>query len=140
MKSITVAGNCTRDAELRTTQSGQSVAGVSIAVNGFSKGTKTVDYFEATFWGKRGESVIQFAKKGAKMCVTGSFFTDEYNGKTKLCIDASDFTPMGGGEGGNSGGGQSSGGGYDSGSQGGGDGGGNNSGSGRSDLDDEIPF
>jgi single-strand DNA-binding protein len=129
MKSITIAGNCTRDAELRTTQSGQNVAGFSIAVNGFSKGAKTVDYFDVSVWGKRGESVIQFAKKGAKMCVTGNFYTDEYNGKTKLCIDASDFTPMGGGS---EGGSQQSGGGYDSGS-GGYDGG-------SRDLDDSIPF
>lgn len=139
MKNITIGGNCTRDGELRTTQSGQKVGGFSIAVNGFSNGAKTVDYFDVTVWGKRGESVIQFAKKGAKMCVTGNFSTEEYNGKLKLKINASDFTPMGG-EGGNSGGGQSSGGGYDNGSQGGGYGDGNNSGGGRSDLDDEIPF
>ena len=96
MKNVTIAGNCTRDAELRTTQSGQSVAGFSVAVNGFRNGAKTVDYFEVSVWGKRGESVTQFAKKGAKICVSGEFYTDEYNGKTKLCIAASDFTPMGG--------------------------------------------
>lgn len=141
MKNITIAGNCTRDAELRTTQSGQKVAGFAVAVNGFSKGAKTVDYFDVSVWGKRGENVIQFAKKGAKMCVTGSFFTDEYNGKTKLCIDASDFTPMGGASdsGGSQGGGQSgNSGGYDNRSSGGGYGEGGRPGGG--DLDDEIPF
>lgn len=106
MKSITIAGNCTKDAELRTTQSGSKVAGFSIAVNDYENGQKTTDYFEVSIFGKRGESVMQFAKKGARICVTGKLTTREYNGKTYLGVNASDFTPMGGGQesGGNSGG------------------------------------
>lgn len=115
MKNITIAGNCTKDGELRTTQSGQKVASVSIAVNGYSNGQKTTDYFDVSMWGKRGEAMMQFATKGAKLCVSGELGTREYNGKTYLTVNAHDFTPMGGGQGG----GQSSGGGYDQGQQGG---------------------
>jgi single-strand DNA-binding protein len=126
MKNITIAGNCTKDGELRTTQSGQKVASVSIAVNGYSNGEKTTDYFDVSMWGKRGEAMMKFANKGAKLCVSGELGTREYNGKTYLTVNAHDFTPMGGG---NSGG--QSGGGYDQGQQGGYGGG----------FDDsEIPF
>lgn len=98
MKNITIAGNCTKDAEMRRTQSGSGVAGFSMAVNGFANGEKTTDFFDVSVWGKRGEAVMQFAKKGAKMCVTGELGTREYNGKTYLTVNANDFTPMGGGE------------------------------------------
>lgn len=134
MKSITIAGNCTKDAELRTTQSGSKVAGFSIAVNDYENGQKTTDYFEVSIWGKRGESVMQFAKKGARICVTGKLTTREYNGKTYLGVNASDFTPMGGGqESGTQD--QYGGGGYDQSPSGYGAGGR----PGR-DLDDGIPF
>lgn len=97
MKNITIAGNCTKDAEMR--QAGQNkVAGFSVAVNGFDGGQKSTTYFDVSVWGKRGEAVLQFAKKGAKICVTGDLGTREYNGKTYLTVNASDFTPMGGGQ------------------------------------------
>lgn len=132
MKNITIAGNCTKDSELRTTQSGQKVAGFSVAVNGFANGEKTTDYFDVSLWGKRGESVLQFAKKGSKICVTGELGTREHNGKTYLTVNANDFTPMGGG-----GTGGQSGGGYD---QGPGDGYGGGGRPSQRDLDDDLPF
>jgi single-strand DNA-binding protein len=98
MKSITIAGNVTKDGELRTTQNGDRVAGFSIAVNGYANGQKTVNYFDVSIWGKRGETAMQFAKRGAKMVVTGDLGTREHNGKTYLTVNASDFTPMGGGD------------------------------------------
>lgn len=96
MKNITIAGNCTKDAELRTTQGGAKVAGFSVAVNGYEGGEKTTTYFDVSIWGKRGESVMQFAKKGAKIAVAGDLGTREYNGKTYLTVNGHDFTPMGG--------------------------------------------
>jgi len=128
MKNITIAGNCTKDADLRTTQSGSKVAGFSVAVNGFANGEKTTDYFDVSMWGKRGEAIMQFAKKGSKICVSGELGSREYNGKTYFTVNASDFTPMGGGQDPQSGGGQSDSGGYGSGGRPAGD------------LDDEIPF
>ncbi len=130
MKNITIAGNVTKDAELRETQGNNKVAGFSIAVNGYTSGEKTVNYFDVSVWGKRGEAVMQFAKKGAKMCVSGEFGTREHNGRTYLTVNASDFTPMGGAQpsSGDSGGGYSQSGGYGGGPSTGGD------------MDDEIPF
>lgn len=107
MKNITIAGNVTKDGEVRRTQTGSSVLGFSIAVNGYANGAKTTDYFDVSLWGKRGEQAEQFAKKGAKMCVSGEFSTREYNGKVYLQVNASDFTPMGGSGGNDQGGGYS---------------------------------
>ncbi len=98
MKAITIAGNCTKDAELRTTQNGNKVAGFAIAVNGFENGAKSTTFFDVSIWGKRGENVMQFATKGAKICVSGELGTREHNGKTYLTVNANDFTPMGGGQ------------------------------------------
>ena len=96
MKNITIAGNVTKDGELRTTQNGGKILGFSIAVNGYANGAKTTDFFDVSIWGKRGEQAQQFAKKGAKMCVSGDLSTREHNGKTYLQVNASDFTPLGG--------------------------------------------
>lgn len=98
MKNITIAGNCTKNAETRRTQSGNSVTSWAIAVNGFTNGEKTSMFFDVQFWGKRGEQAAQFAVKGAKMAVAGDLSTREYNGKTYLQINGSDFTPLGGGK------------------------------------------
>lgn len=85
MKSITIAGNCTKDAELRDA-GGTKVAGFSVAVSGYENREKTTTYFDVSVWGKRGEAVTKFAKKGSKICVTGELGTREYNGKTYLTI------------------------------------------------------
>ena len=98
MKNITIAGNVTKDATMRTTNNGHKVASFSIAVNGYENGERTSTFFDVSLWGKRGEQVMQFASKGAKMAVSGELGTREYNGKTYLTVNAHDFTPMGGGQ------------------------------------------
>lgn len=127
MKNITIAGNITRDGELREAGSNK-VASFSVAVNGYANREKTVHYFDCSIWGKRGEQAMQFLNKGAKISVSGDLGTREHNGKTYLTINANDFTPLGGGN-------------QDS--QGGGYGGGgqpSSSGGGFDDLEDSIPF
>lgn len=127
MKNITIAGNCTKDAELRDAGSNK-VAGFSVAVNGFAGGEKTTTFFDVSVWGKRGEAVLQFAKRGAKICVTGDLGTREYNGKTYLTVNASDFTPMGGGQQSQDSGQHNQSSGYNAGGRPGGD------------IEDDIPF
>jgi len=132
MKSITILGNITKDGEMRQAGS-NTVCGFSVAVNGYANREKTVHFFDVSIWGKRGESAMKFATKGAKICVTGDLGTREHNGKTYLTINASDFTPAGGG-------------GQQSGTQGGGSyGGGQQTGGGyqapaSNDFDDDLPF
>ncbi|NOD65779.1 single-stranded DNA-binding protein [Ruegeria sp. HKCCD6109] len=95
MKTITIAGNCGKDAETRTTQSGQKVTSVSIGVSHYDGRERSTIWFDVSMWGKRGETLAQFARKGAKLAVSGDLSTREYNGKTYLQVNAQDFTPMG---------------------------------------------
>lgn len=56
MQTLIIAGNVGKDAELRTTQSGEKVLNFSLAVdNGKSKdGTKRdPTWFDCSIWGKR---------------------------------------------------------------------------------------
>jgi single-strand DNA-binding protein len=75
-----IMGNLTRDPELRTTPSGQSVASFAVATNrnwtdpsGEKK--EAVEYHEIVAWGKLGELVSNYLSKGRKVLVTGRLQT-----------------------------------------------------------------
>lgn len=54
-------------------------------------------------WGKRGEAVASYIRKGEKIAVSGDLSTREHNGKTYLQVRADDITLLGGkGDGGSS--------------------------------------
>ena len=82
MKNITLYGNCTKDAETRTTQSGQDVTGFDIAVN--DRRTKEVYYFTCSYWGKGGSAVQPYLKKGTSVVISGEFSWREYNDRKYL--------------------------------------------------------
>ena len=71
-----ITGNLTRDPELRTTPNGASVCSFSVAVNRVfkdSSGTQqeSVSFIDCSAWGKLGEMIGQYAKKGAGVLVSG---------------------------------------------------------------------
>lgn len=98
MKSVTIAGGLTRDAVVRTTQSGDNVTGFSVAVSEGFGDTKRTLYFDCTLWGKRGETLAQYLTKGGKVSVSGELSTREHEGKTYLTVKADQVTLLGGGE------------------------------------------
>ena len=62
MKQITIAGGLTRDATLRRTQNGDPILGFSVGV---SEGRdKPSTYFDCSLFGKRGEALEQYLRKG----------------------------------------------------------------------------
>lgn len=80
LNSCNFIGNLTRDPELRPV--GQSsVASFSIAVGWKSKEKEGVEFINISAWGKLGEIVAQYAKKGTKVFVQGSMKTEKYTGK-----------------------------------------------------------
>jgi single-strand DNA-binding protein len=96
MKTITIAGNVGKDAEVRQTQGGQSVTDFTVAVeerNGSEKGTV---WFDVSLWGSRGEKLAQYITKGSKIVAIGELKLREHNGKTYPSVNASDVTLMGG--------------------------------------------
>ena len=98
MKNIVISGGIGKDAELRTTQGGDKVAGFSVAVSdGFGSDKRTI-WFDVSIWGKRAETLAPMLTKGGKVSVSGDLSTREHNGKTYLTVRASEVTLMGGGE------------------------------------------
>lgn len=142
MKAITIAGRLTRDAELKTLNSGDQVANFSVAVDDRRGKDKATLFFDCALFGKRGESLSQYLTKGTSVTVTGDFGTRQHDGKTYLTVNVNDVTLQGGKQSGDT----FSGGGDDSVARGGGGGDhSQSSGGGRGakepyDLNDDIPF
>ncbi|HVE81179.1 MAG TPA: single-stranded DNA-binding protein [Candidatus Dormibacteraeota bacterium] len=78
-----VMGNLTRDPELRTTPSGQSVASFAVATNrswvdASGDRREAVEYHEIVAWGKLGELADQYLSKGRKVLVVGRLQTQSW--------------------------------------------------------------
>lgn len=92
MNKLTIIGNLTRDVELRTTQSGKSVANFTVAVNRRAKpGEKAgADFFRVSVWDKQAETCQKYLAKGRKVCVIGSVSVNTYNandGSTRATLE-----------------------------------------------------
>ncbi len=69
-----LTGRLTRDPEMRTTQSGKSVASFSLAVERDFRGPdgeKETDFFDFIAWGGTADFVCKFFTKGRMMTVDG---------------------------------------------------------------------
>ena len=98
MKNITIAGRLTRDAEMRSLNSGDPVLNFSVAVDDRQGKEKSTLFFDCSLWGKRGESLSQYLTKGTSVSVSGDLSKREHDGKTYLTIRVSDVTLLGGGK------------------------------------------
>jgi len=123
INQVILMGNLTRDPELRTTPSGQSVCSFGIAVNRSWQGQDgsqqdAVDYFDVTAWGKLGELVNQYMSKGRRCLIQGrlSYRSWEQDGqkRSKVEVVANDVTFLDSGSGGGDSAPRSSGGGSSS--------------------------
>lgn len=79
MNVITIAGNLGRDAELKTTQAGDSVLGFSIADQG-RKDTPPI-WWRCSLWGRRAEALAQYLTKGTQLTVVGEVSQRRYVNK-----------------------------------------------------------
>lgn len=74
---VCLAGNLTRDAELKQTTNGNAVLTFTLAVNEPYKnpttGTwdKRPNFFDCVMFGARAEKLAQYITKGAKLAITG---------------------------------------------------------------------
>lgn len=102
---VTLMGNLTRDPELRTTPSGQSVCGFSLALNRSYKGAdgnwqEATDYIDVVAWGPLGERVAQYLTKGRPALVSGrlqsSSWEKDGQKRSKVEVVANDVTFLGG--------------------------------------------
>ena len=111
---VTLMGNLTRDPELRTTPTGQSVCGFSLAVNRTWRNAdgeqqEAVDYIDCNAWGKAGEIIAQYMQKGRPLLVSGRLqqrsWEQDGQKRSKVEVVVEDFNFVGGGDGAPSGGG-----------------------------------
>ena len=68
---VVLAGNLTRDPELRFTQEGVPVCSFSIAVDRIRSKSEAVDYFNVSCWRELAERVANYKKKGDPILVEG---------------------------------------------------------------------
>jgi single-strand DNA-binding protein len=83
---VIIAGNLTRDPELRYTPKGTAVARITLAVNRtFSNegGEKKeeVSFIDVDAWGRQGEVIAQYLKKGRPLLVEGRLKQDTWEDK-----------------------------------------------------------
>ena len=80
---ITLVGNLTRDIELKYTQGGVAIANTAIATshkftsNGEKK--EEVCFVDITAFGKTGEVMNQYLRKGSKVLIVGRLKFDQWN-------------------------------------------------------------
>ena len=74
-------GNLGTDVELRSTQSGKSVAKARLAVTtGFGE-RQVTSWWSIEVWGRKAEIVAEHFRKGSRILVHGEAYIDEWEGK-----------------------------------------------------------
>lgn len=74
---VIIAGNLTRDPELRATTSGTQVLSFSVAVTDRHRNNETGEwedypnFIDCTMFGPRAEGLTKYLAKGSKVCVEG---------------------------------------------------------------------
>ncbi len=68
---VVLAGNLTRDPELRFTNDGVPVCSFGMAVNRVRSKSEEVDFFDISAWRELGETIANYKKKGDPILVEG---------------------------------------------------------------------
>ena len=110
---VILAGNLTRDPELRYTPKGTAVAKIGMAINRTWKNEAGESKEEVTFvdveaWGRQAEVIAQYMKKGRPFLVEGRLKLDQWEDKTthqkvsklKVVLETFSFIDSKGGDGG----------------------------------------
>ena len=83
---VILAGNLTRDIELRETSGGASVADVGLAVNDRRKqGDDWVDetsFIDLTLWGRTAENAAEYLSKGSPVLLEGRLKQDSWENES----------------------------------------------------------
>jgi single-strand DNA-binding protein len=103
---VILMGNLTRDPEVRSTPSGQTVTALGLAVNrvyyvggrdgGQGEKKEEVSFIDVDFWARKGEVVAQYFKKGDPIFVEGrltfrSWDDKDGNKRSKLSVTGENF-------------------------------------------------
>lgn len=101
---VVISGNLTRDAELRTTQSGLSILDFGVAVNDRRKNQQTGEwedcpnFVDCTVFGTRAEKLQPYLAKGSKVALEGKLRYRSWEGggqrRSKLDVIVDDLEFM----------------------------------------------
>jgi single-strand DNA-binding protein len=100
MNNLSATGNIGGDAEVRHTADGTIITSWSVAVSsGYGKNEKT-NWVRCSLFGKRGETLAQYLKKGTQVGVNGEISLNEFEAKdgsikTTLELNVSNVTLLG---------------------------------------------
>lgn len=104
---VILMGNLTRDVEMRTTANGQQVANFSLAVsrtwrNQQGEQQEQTSFINCVAWGKAGEIIAQYVKKGDALLVSGrldqrSYEDKDGNKRQAVEVNVEDFNFVSGG-------------------------------------------
>ncbi len=81
MNSITFDGRLAADSELRYTPSGDAALSFRVASDVGFGDKKTTNWFSCQVWGKRGESLKDYLRKGQQVTVYGQLTLREWQDK-----------------------------------------------------------
>ena len=114
---VILAGNLTRDPELRYTPKGTAVAKIGLAVSRTWTGEdgqkkEEVSFIDIEAWGRQGEVIAQYMKKGRPLLVEGRLKLDSWEDKNtkqkvsklKVVLESFSFIDSNRGEAGGAGG------------------------------------
>ena len=106
LNHIVIAGNLTRDVELRRTASGTAVTEVSLAINDRVKQgqdwVEKVTFVDVVLWGRTAEVAAEYCQKGSNVLISGRLTLDEWEDKatgakrSKLKVTADRLQMLGG--------------------------------------------
>lgn len=103
--TVTLIGNCTRDPELRYTNSGLQVVGFGVAINQRRRNPDTgqwedgdTSFFDITCFRELAENVAESVSKGTRVIVSGtlrqrSWQTDDGDRRSKVEVIADEVGP-----------------------------------------------
>lgn len=81
MNVVLLIGNVVRDAEVKSTTTGKSVANFRIATNEGWGEKKITDYHNIVAWEKLADEAGRMAQTGARVCIEGRLKTRNYDSK-----------------------------------------------------------
>ncbi len=101
MNTVSIIGRLTKDPEMKTLNGGTTVCRLSLAynrkyrTNGESK--EEVSFFDCVAWGKTGETIAQYCRKGQRIGISGrlsqrSWESSEGRKQSVVEIVVEDFT------------------------------------------------
>ncbi len=84
LNKVMLLGNLGADPELRVTQGGQAILKLRLAttenyLDGNNARQERTEWHQITMWGKRGEALSKFLKKGERIFVEGRIQTTSYD-------------------------------------------------------------